>query len=228
MTNESPKKLVPKFFDNTANTYDKIAVWCTFSKDRYWKNEIVRHTEGKLILDLACGTGILTRKIAEKFPNSKVIGVDITESYLQLAKKNSISFNNIDYILQDAENLNLDSKFDCITSSYIPKYCDAKILVKKCVEHLNPGGKIIFHDFTYPKNFLHRKLWNFYFVILNFIGFFIPSWKEAFEKLPKLIRSSTWMDSYSNAMKKNGLVVEQHSLTYDSSAILIGTSKISE
>ncbi|MFB5611382.1 MAG: class I SAM-dependent methyltransferase [Nitrosopumilaceae archaeon] len=227
MANESPKKLVPKFFDETANSYDKIAVWCTFSKDRYWKNEIVKHTSGKSILDLACGTGILTRKIAEKFPDSKVIGVDITQSYLELAKRNS-SCKNISYVLQDAENLNLDSKFDCITSSYIPKYCDAKILVKKCIEHLNPGGKIILHDFTYPKNFLHRKLWDFYFVILNFVGLFIPSWREAFEKLPKLIRSSTWVDSYSDAMRKNALDVKQYSLTYDSSAILIGTSKISK
>lgn len=223
MASESPKNLVPKFFDNTATTYDKIAVWCTFSKDLYWKNEIVKHTSGTSILDLACGTGILTRKIAQKFPNSKIVGVDITESYLELARKNSESFQNIEYVLQDAENLNLNSKFDCITSSYIPKYCDAKILLKKCIEHLNPGGKIIFHDFTYPKNPIHRKLWNFYFVILNVAGFFIPSWKEAFEKLPKLIRSSTWIESYSDEMKKYGLKVNLYPLTYDSSAILIGT-----
>lgn len=229
MANESPKNLVPKFFDDTANTYDKIAVWCTLSKDKYWKNEIVSHiTNAKLILDLACGTGILTRKIAEKFPNSEIIGVDITESYLELAKKNSSLYENISYVFQDAEKLHLDSKFDCITSSYIPKYCDAKILVKRCVEHLNQGGKIIFHDFTYPKNLAHRKLWDFYFVILNFVGLFIPSWKEAFKKLPKLIKSSTWVSSYADAMRENGLKVEQYSLSCDSSAILIGTSKISK
>ncbi len=229
MANESPKNLVPKFFDDTANTYDKIAVWCTLSKDKYWKNEIVSHiTNAKSILDLACGTGILTRKIAEKFPNSEIIGVDITESYLELAKKNSSLYENISYVFQDAEKLHLDSKFDCITSSYIPKYCDAKILVKRCVEHLNQGGKIIFHDFTYPKNFVHRKLWGFYFVILNFVGLFIPSWKEAFKKLPKLIKSSTWVSSYADAMRENGLKVEQYSLSCDSSAILIGTSKISK
>ncbi len=229
MANESPKNLVPKFFDDTANTYDKIAVWCTLSKDKYWKNEIVSHiTNAKSILDLACGTGILTRKIAEKFPNSEIIGVDITESYLELAKKNSSLYENISYVFQDAEKLHLDSKFDCITSSYIPKYCDAKILVKRCVEHLNQGGKIIFHDFTYPKNLIHRKLWGFYFVILNFVGLFIPSWKEAFKKLPKLIKSSTWVSDYSDVMRENGLKVEQYSLSCDSSAILIGTSKISK
>ena len=224
LKNESPKNLVPEFFDNTAGTYDKIAVWCTFSKDKYWKNEIIRHiSNGKMILDLACGTGILTRKIAEKFPNSKIIGVDITESYLELAKKNSASYNNITYILHDAEKLDLNSKFDCITSSYIPKYCDAKILVKRCLEHLNVGGKIIFHDFTYPKNIIHRKLWDFYFVLLNFIGLFMPNWKKAFDKLPRLIRNSAWVNNYTDEMRKNGLEVEQYSLTCDSSAIIVGT-----
>ncbi len=62
LENESAKNLVPKFFGDTANTYDKIAVWCTLSKDKYWKYEIVSHiTNAKSILDLACGTGILTR-----------------------------------------------------------------------------------------------------------------------------------------------------------------------
>ena len=93
---------------------------------------------------------------------------------------------------------------------------------------MNHGGKIIFHDFTFPKKLVHRKLWGFYFVILNFVGLFIPSWKEAFKKLPKLIKSSTWVSDYSDAMRENGLKVEQYSLSCDSSAILIGTSKISK
>jgi len=102
-------------------------------------------------LDLACGTGILTRKIAEKFPNAKIVGIDITKSYLDMAKKNSNSFDNISFILDDAEEFKLDSKFDCITASYLPKYCDPEILVKNCVAHLKPGGKIIFHDLHIQK-----------------------------------------------------------------------------
>ncbi len=68
------------------------------------------------ILDLACGTGILTRKIASQFPKSDVTGIDITKSYLDTAKINSASFRNISYFLQDAEEINLEQKFDCICS----------------------------------------------------------------------------------------------------------------
>jgi len=221
---ESAKNLVPKFFEQTGTTYDRVVSYGTLGKDKYWKREILRQiSNGVSFLDLACGTGILTRKIAEKFPNAKIVGVDITKSYLDVAKQNSNSFDNISFILDDAEQLRLDSKFDCITASYLPKYCDPEVLVRNCINHLNPGGKIIFHDFTYPKNLVIKLLWNFFFTFLRLAGYFIPSWKEALIVLPKLIRRTKWLDSYSDAMKKSGLKVSHQYLTYGASAILTGT-----
>ncbi|MGQ0771329.1 MAG: class I SAM-dependent methyltransferase [Nitrososphaerota archaeon] len=229
MAIESPKSLVPKFFNKTATTYDKVVVWATFGKDRYWKKEILKQIpDGDSFLDLACGTGILTRNIADRRPYAKIMGIDITESYLDVAKENSKQYKNISYLQQDAEQLNLGMKFDCIVSSYIPKYCNPEILLKACVDHLKPGGKIVFHDFTYPKNKFVGKLWDIYFVLLYFVGFFIPSWKDAFAELPKLIRSSTWLSDYTRAMKDNGLDVQQKLFTLNSSALLIGIKKSSK
>ena len=146
---ESAKNLVPKFFDETGETYDSVVSYGTLGKDRYWKRNILKEiSNGDSFLDLACGTGILTREIAEKFPDAKIVGIDITKSYLDVAKQNSSSFDNISFILDDAEEFKLDSKFDCITASYLPKYCDPEVLVRNCINHLKSGGKIIFHDFT--------------------------------------------------------------------------------
>jgi demethylmenaquinone methyltransferase/2-methoxy-6-polyprenyl-1,4-benzoquinol methylase len=220
---EAPRNLVPKFFDNTARTYDRVASWATYGKDDYWKNTILSYmVEGDSILDLACGTGILTRKIAQKFPNSKIIGVDITQSYLEVAKRNSSRFQNITFVNQDAEKLDLDTKFDCITSSYIPKYCNPTILIPLCIKHLKVGGRIILHDFTYPKNTLVRFLWHVHFGLLRLAGNFLPEWKGAFFELPDLIKSTTWVTTYQDEMKKGGLDVQCQHLTWNSSAILIG------
>ena len=220
---ESPKNLVPKFFNETAESYDKVVSRSTFGKDKYWKKEIIRRiTDGDSFLDLACGTGILTREIARKFPNSKIVGIDITEGYLDVAKKNSKSYHNIIFLQQDAEKLNLKEKFDCITSSYLAKYCDPEILVKVCIDHLNPGGKIIFHDFTYPKNHPARIVWDVIFIMLKLVGCFIPSWRKAFSDLPKLIRSSKWLHNYEKIMKNHSLKVEQQSFSWNSSVILVG------
>ena len=165
----------------------------------------------------------LPGKLRKNFPTAKIVGIDITKSYLDVAKKNSNSFDNISFILDDAEKFKLDSKFDCITASYLPKYCDPEVLVKNCVAHIKPGGKIIFHDFTYPKNPAVRGLWNFFLTFLRLVGCFIPSWKDALIGLPKLIRRTKWLDSYSDAMKKSGLKVSHQYLTYGVSAILTGT-----
>ena len=224
MLAESAKNLVPKFFDETGTTYDGVVSYGTLGKDRYWKSKMLEQiSDGSSFLDLACGTGILTREIAEKFPSAEIVGLDITKSYLDVAKMNSNSFDNILFILDDAEKFKLDSKFDCITGSYLPKYCDPEILVKNCVAYLKPGGKIIFHDFTYPKNPAVRGLWNFFLTFLRLVGCFIPSWKDALIGLPKLIRRTKWLDSYSDVMKKSGLKVSHQYLTYGASAILTGT-----
>ncbi|MFQ6025703.1 MAG: class I SAM-dependent methyltransferase [Nitrosopumilaceae archaeon] len=223
---EPPKDLVPKFFDSTALTYDKIIRWTTFGKDKHWKKEIVKKIPPSYsILDLACGTGILTREISEKFPDAKIVGVDVTESYLEVAKKKLKSYQNIFFVNQDAEKLNLNRKFDCITSSYLAKYCRAEVLIKSCLAHLKPGGKIILHDFIYPKHKAARKLWNLYFVMLGLIGYFFPTWKEVFVELPKLIRSSNWVEEYETVMKKHGLLVEIQPLT-ESSTILTGNNVV--
>ena len=220
---ESPKKLVPKFFGKTAKSYDRVVTWATFGRDKYWKKEILRKVPSvSSVLDLACGTGILTRLIADAYPNAKIIGVDIMQNYLDVAKTNSQNYGNITFVNQDAEKLNLDLKFDCITSSYLPKYCDAETLVKVCIKHLKDDGIIVFHDFTYPKNSFVKNLWDLYFVVLNFIGIFIPSWKDVFRDLPKLIRSTSWLDDYEKTMNNNGLQTEQKLLTLGSSAILVG------
>lgn len=222
---ESNKELVPKFFDRTSESYDKIVSRTTLGKDSFWKKEILKKIpKCDSILDLACGTGILTQQIAQKIPNAKIVGVDVTPSYLEIAKKKLASNPNISFVQQDAEKLNLNTKFDCITSSYIPKYCTAEILVKTCLNHLKPGGKIILHDFTYPKNILVRKIWNLFFVILNRLGKYAPDWKEVFVELPKLIRSSGWLEEYETSMRKNGLIVERQSLSWGTSAILTGSN----
>ena len=224
MIKKCPKDFVPIFFDNTANSYDKIVHLITFGKDNVWKQKIVEQLlNEKTILDLACGTGILTKKIVKKIPNVKIIGVDITKNYLEKAKEKLIEYENISFINQDAEKFNLDEKFDCITASYLPKYCIGKVLIKNCIEHLNNNGKIILHDFTYPTNRFVRKFWNLYFKVLYFVGFFIPNWKQVFIDLPQMIRTTNWIKEYEETMKKHGLKIYKKELTWNTSTIIIGT-----
>lgn len=227
MIQESPKKLVREFFDKTAASYELIVKLTTFGRDEHWKKEIIKRINRcSSVLDLACGTGILTFKIAEKFPDAYIMGVDITEGYLEVAKSKLKPHHKIRFLLDDAEKLDLGKKFDCITSSYIPKYCIPEVLIEKCLYHLAPGGKIILHDFTYPTSKTISLLWNLYFIMLQACGFFMPRWKGLFKDLPKLIKSANWVDHYKDTIERKGLNVEVEYLTLGCSAILTGTKKI--
>lgn len=221
---ESLHGLASRFFDNTAETYDKIVTWTTFGKDGFWKKEILcQISTGESFLDLGCGTGILTRKIAQKFPYSSIFGIDLSKSYLEIAKMNSTAYKNITFFHQDAEKIDLGIKFDCIVSSYIPKYCNPSALIQKCIKHLNHDGKIILHDFIYPKNNSKKILWNLYFVLLKLVGNFIPEWKYAFSELPKLIKTSDWLYRYKKELTFYGFDVKIIYLTWSCAAVIIAT-----
>jgi demethylmenaquinone methyltransferase / 2-methoxy-6-polyprenyl-1,4-benzoquinol methylase len=49
------------FNENNASSYNNLVKFATFGKDYYWKKKISSKISSKgLILDLACGTGILS------------------------------------------------------------------------------------------------------------------------------------------------------------------------
>ncbi|MGI0004554.1 MAG: class I SAM-dependent methyltransferase [Candidatus Nitrosotenuis sp.] len=73
---------------------------------------------GDRVLDLACGTGAVTKKILKKIgKGGHVIGVDSSSSAIKIAKKWASS-KNVDFVVSDAENLHFNEKFDVITCQY--------------------------------------------------------------------------------------------------------------
>jgi len=62
--------LAERFFSGNSATYEHIANFCSLGLDRWWKrkilNKIPKHPTQ--IVDQACGTGLLTFKLAGAFP----------------------------------------------------------------------------------------------------------------------------------------------------------------
>jgi demethylmenaquinone methyltransferase/2-methoxy-6-polyprenyl-1,4-benzoquinol methylase len=188
-----------KFFSGTGSSYDLVAFLCTFGFDFWWKKKILREIPAnpKCILDQACGTGILTIKLARKFPGCRIIGVELREEYLNIAKNrvSRLNIRPVEFHLSRAEDLVLQSSVDCITSSYLAKYAELRRLVLHAKEMLRPGGILIMHDFTYPSGGFFIRLWKFYFKILQRLGVWpFPEWKTAFHELPALLESTRWVD----------------------------------
>lgn len=232
MISESLKAdYVRRFFPGTGSSYDHIVNLCTFGFDRLWKQKIVEKIpEGSVrIMDQACGTGILTIKIARRFSQSRIIGVDIADEYLNIAKKKAKArgLNNVDFILGKAEEVHPKEGFDCITSSYLAKYAELEKLIRNIRSMLRDGGMLIMHDFTYPSNRTFARIWEFYFKLLQTIGSWkYPQWKTVFDDLPGFLKETRWPIELANSLHRNGFShITGESLTFGTSAIVIARKK---
>ena len=81
--------------------------------------ELVNVSKCNTVLDLACGTGVVTKKIRDKIGNSGyVVGADSSISAIKIAKKWNGSKSNLDFVIIDAEKFNFSHQFDIITCQY--------------------------------------------------------------------------------------------------------------
>lgn len=200
--------LVHRFFSGTGTTYDFIVNATTFGIDRRWKRIIIDQIppDPARVLDLACGTGILTFGIARRYPNCRVVGVDLQDEYLQIArdKLRALRLGNVEFVLSRAEDYSSTEVFDCIVSSYLAKYADLPVVTRNAKMMLKEGGLLLMHDFTYPpKEFLVR-IWRAYFKLLQIIGTpLFPAWREIFHGLPGVIEQSRWCAELQWALREN-------------------------
>jgi demethylmenaquinone methyltransferase / 2-methoxy-6-polyprenyl-1,4-benzoquinol methylase len=201
-------EIVHRFFSGTGPTYDFVVNLNTFGFDTLWKRKIMEKIpEGSTrVMDQGCGTGILTLQIARKFPNCRVIGVELRDEYLNIARKKvqALKLSNVEFILGRAEEVLLENKFDCITSSYLAKYAELEILIQNIKQMLRNGGMLVMHDFTYPQNRTFAKIWEFYFKLLRTIGGKHPQWREIYYGLPKLLRETNWVPELVKILAEKG------------------------
>lgn len=95
------------------------------------------------ILDLGCGTGEITRRLAERCRQAAVTGIDILESNLAIARRDSAAFDNrVHYEQGDAYALNhADASFDLVVcrhmSQAVPGFAPVFAEITRV---LKPGG----------------------------------------------------------------------------------------
>ncbi len=218
--------LVQHFFPGTGATYDPMVRLCTLGFDLWWKRKILEKipARSRRIMDQACGTGILTFKIARRFPQGEVVGVDLQEEYLDIAKRKAkkLGLKNVQFILGRAEDAYVEKHFDCMTSSYLSKYADLWSLIRNARRMLEPGALLIMHDFTYPSNRAVSRIWESYFRILQAMGHWkYPEWNNIFEGLPEVIRGTAWVKELVSLLRENGFSdITQQSLTLGTSTIV--------
>ena len=206
--NRVPEESAERFFSGNAWSYDHIARVSTLGLDGWWKRKILKKIPkaADRILEQASGTGILTCKIARLFPKSRVIGVELHEEYLKVARKKvrDRELSNVEFIHGRAEDVILKGGFDCIVSDYLAKYVDLDLLVAHAWRMLRKGGLLIMHELTRPTNPQFLVLWSIHFKFLQAYGNWKhPEWNMALNDVPFLLTTTRWVDELTRALRAN-------------------------
>lgn len=152
--------------DHVADVYDFLEPLMMLGLDRVIQKEVLSRLalEGhERVLDVGCGTGVLTRRLAARLGNKPcacVVGVDAAAEMIRVARRNAAGLSNIAFEAALAEQLPFaDGSFDRAVSTMFFHHIDAGLKVRALNEirrTLAPGGTAIVVDVTTPTHWFGR------------------------------------------------------------------------
>ena len=175
--------------------------WCTFSYD-FWhyleyfsykhaaENICDKITDEEKILEIACGTGILTNEIVKRYPNLDYTAVDYSQKMIDICRAKKI---NAKFEIMDATNLQFpDSYFDIViianTLHIIP---NPNIVILEMMRCLNENGTFYAPNFLTPTTFKEK----FILDIIRKFGYHVYNEYD--------------VESYIEMLSSNGLVIDK-------------------
>lgn len=143
--NMDSRNQAEKFWDRTANNYDKEE-----RKDEQTYLSIIEKTRkylklSDIVLDFGCGTGLVSNEIAG---NVKMVhAIDISSKMIEIAKNKAIGrkIQNIDYAYSTIfDDRYKKGSFNVILAFYVLHLLeDSQKLIQRMNELLKPGGLLI-------------------------------------------------------------------------------------
>jgi trans-aconitate 2-methyltransferase len=111
---------------------------------REWGERLISGLElqgDENILDLGCGDGTVTARLAARVPRGAVLGLDASAGMIAAARP--LAQENLQFRLQDISNLDFEGEFDLIFSNSAMHWLkDQRRLLASCHRALREGGRL--------------------------------------------------------------------------------------
>ena len=208
------KKFVGDVFTSVAKNYDVMNDAMSFGMHRLWKKilvELASIGEDDFILDIASGTGDISKLISKEYPNTNIFMSDINYEMLDEGRNRAIdeSFSrNCHFCQLSGEELPFkDNTFDVITVGFgLRNFTDKEKGLKEMKRCLKKNGKLLVLEFSKPINPVFSKIYDWYsFNVLPKLGFLLANDSDSYQYLAESIRMHPDQDKLKNMMLTVGL-----------------------
>lgn len=211
---QTKKEQVEQMFDNIAPTYDKLNHILSFNIDRIWRRRvmrIVRRSHAQKIMDVATGTGDLAIAMAKCVEGTHILGIDLSEEMLQVARtkieKLGLS-DRIEVHKGDAENLDIveSDSIDAATVAFgVRNFENLEGGLSEIYRTLKPGGKFVVLEFSIPRNRFIRWVYAQYsHRLLPRIGAMLSKDRQAYDYLPDSVEEFPSPERFAEILRGVG------------------------
>ena len=145
------KNLIETKFKNSIDFYDDNAVIQKIMADKLLS--LINKKQFKNILEIGSYSGILTKRIVEKFDFENYLALDIVDSFHKIQNLSP----KISFIKEDVEKFTTNEKFDLIIANASLQWCnDFSSTIKKLKSYLSDDGILAITIFS-TDNFYEIK-----------------------------------------------------------------------
>jgi demethylmenaquinone methyltransferase / 2-methoxy-6-polyprenyl-1,4-benzoquinol methylase len=208
----SKKEQVAEMFNNIASSYDFLNHFFSLGIDIIWRKKAVKMLKKrspKIILDIATGTGDFAVSLSKLNPES-ITGVDISVGMMDVGKV-KVKKKHLDKLIKfeygDSENLPFeDNHFDALTVGFgVRNYENLEKGLTDMLRVTKEGGTILILEFSKPKKFPTKQLFQFYFkFIMPIFGKLLSKDNKAYTYLPESVKAFPEGEEFVGILSKLG------------------------
>lgn len=211
---QTKKEQVEQMFDNIAPTYDRLNHILSFNIDKLWRKRVVRllrRSHPSQIMDVATGTGDLAIAMARRMEGVNILGVDLSEEMLAVARRKIEQHgfgSRIEVTKGDAENLAFveSQTIDAVTVAFgVRNFENLEGGLMEIFRTLRKGGRLIVLEFSIPRNRFVRWVYALYsHRLLPRIGAMLSKDRQAYDYLPDSVEEFPSPERFAEILRGVG------------------------
>lgn len=204
---------VEKMFDNIAPAYDRLNHALSLNIDKSWRRKAIDRLKPfhpQRIMDVATGTGDFAIQACRVLQPEELIGTDISEGMMNVARKKVKAAGleqRISFAKEDCTSLTFpDKRFDAVTVAFgVRNFEDLDKGLREMHRVLDDNGKLVILELSEPDRFPMKQLYAIYSkAVIPTLGKLLSKDRSAYTYLPQSIKAFPQGEVMTDILRKAG------------------------